>query len=365
MHMAKYDNVVLYGPLSRDAGIDYKDKDAVSHKDTGKGNKSTAILPAAIVLLVLVSLVTRCHYVVHILCQVLQKGNVDPIANYNGTFIMVVSLKGALYRYGFVSAQGFDSECEDRYKALNGHSRCLPRKSHLLNQTVQNLIVDRHNRYRQEVSPPASNMRKLLADIAQRWADNCKLKHDEPSQRIIPGKFQVGQNIATSGTSISWSDVIDLWKNESFKFTYGNHVQLLQVGHYTQLIWATTGLLGCGQSKCGGTYFFVCNYGPGGNNGDISTPYIKGQSSCNGQQQCQSHLYDGCNGLVCLNEGTFNENNCTCSCPEDTHYLDGNNCPYAGIGYKEGSVPLPASSAQTSTVLFALLFSVVVGILIN
>ncbi|KAK3594413.1 hypothetical protein CHS0354_037438 [Potamilus streckersoni] len=74
-----------------------------------------------------------------------------------------------------------------------------------------------------------------LADIAQRWADNCKITHDTNAQRLIPGRFPVGQNIASSPLSLTWPKVIELWYNESTSFQYGISTDLMKIGHLTQV----------------------------------------------------------------------------------------------------------------------------------
>ncbi|KAF6026089.1 CRISP3 [Bugula neritina] len=50
------------------------------------------------------------------------------------------------------------------------------------------------------------------------------------------------------------------------------------VGHYTQMVWAETTRIGCGVQTCNGsTPFYVCNYGPSGNQADrIYEPYKLG-----------------------------------------------------------------------------------------
>jgi hypothetical protein len=63
---------------------------------------------------------------------------------------------------------------------------------------------------------------------------------------------------------------IKTWFLERHDFTYGSSQNnLYMVGHYTQLVWATTHKVGCGFQKCergglkGKTYYnYVCNYCP-------------------------------------------------------------------------------------------------------
>lgn len=72
-----------------------------------------------------------------------------------------------------------------------------------------------------------------VANLAQRWADNCKFAHDKI--RSIPGRFAVGQNLATGQND--WGDAVQAWYSEIEDFTYGNKSlnKLKLVGHFTQV----------------------------------------------------------------------------------------------------------------------------------
>ena len=58
------------------------------------------------------------------------------------------------------------------------------------------------------------------------------------------------------------------WFSERHQFVYGaDNNTLIDVGHYTQMVWASSHRVGCGFSKCttsvGKTYYlYVCNYCP-------------------------------------------------------------------------------------------------------
>lgn len=58
------------------------------------------------------------------------------------------------------------------------------------------------------------------------------------------------------------------WFTEKDDFVYGSLNQTEVVGHYTQLVWATSHKVGCGIAKCkskegNGIFFnYICNYCP-------------------------------------------------------------------------------------------------------
>ncbi|KAJ1526856.1 hypothetical protein ONE63_008414 [Megalurothrips usitatus] len=132
--------------------------------------------------------------------------------------------------------------------------------------------------------PPAANMRLMwyddeLAAIAQRWADQCQFKHD--TCRNVD-RFRVGQNIYLERTTRAlkppnWDVVTRKWYDEvakhSSRQTLGTYRFSPMTGHFTQLGWADTFLVGCGVAEYkdyhGGrrwnSRIYVCNYGPAGN----------------------------------------------------------------------------------------------------
>lgn len=101
----------------------------------------------------------------------------------------------------------------------------------------------------------------------------------------------MGQNIATSwtyprpnalGATPEFAKQITNWFNE----VRGYHFRSTSsaTGHYSQLIWGDSHLVGCGyayyhdQSR-GYTKVYVCNYGPGGNIAGYA-PYQTGAPAC-------------------------------------------------------------------------------------
>ncbi|XP_013165108.1 PREDICTED: uncharacterized protein LOC106115967 [Papilio xuthus] len=160
-------------------------------------------------------------------------------------------------------------------------------KSKLTNEDTKS-IVDRINSRRNFIAlgrskklPGAGNMRKIvwsdeLAIFAQRWADQCDLSrpHKEDYCRNLEN-IEVGQNIATMfdlSSNFNIANFIEIWFMQSVDYrssiTYYNETDN-RTSYFTQLIWANTDTVGCGQAS-----FYlenvrvqrlVCNFAPKGN----------------------------------------------------------------------------------------------------
>lgn len=134
-------------------------------------------------------------------------------------------------------------------------------------------ILDFHNQVRKEVGVPALIWGNQLAAYAQKWADhlaktnNCQIMH-----RKVPGEMGVryGENIFWESSS-SLAKPLDAPKNwYSEKKQYhrtkiaGNN--WVATGHYTQMIWKDTKVVGVGIAVCAnGGLIIVANYFPSGN----------------------------------------------------------------------------------------------------
>ncbi|KAG5326579.1 CRIS1 protein, partial [Acromyrmex heyeri] len=167
---------------------------------------------------------------------------------------------------------------------------------------IRQKIVDTHNYFRTQVKPSAANMLVMkwhsgLAKAAQRWADRCLgLVHDNATGLYLDGFGQSGQNIFISTGRTLWNFPIRMWYMEYKDFKYGPNTtnEILEIGHYTQVVWATTHLVGCGVSHCTGGkgplgkdfYMYVCNYAPSGNyKGRLGLPYVAGKPC----SMCKDH----------------------------------------------------------------------------
>lgn len=138
--------------------------------------------------------------------------------------------------------------------------------------TIADAMLAAHNQARASVMPaPAAPIAPLawsseIASAAQTWADGCMFKHSG-------GKY--GENIyASAGKNTTPQDVVDSWVAEVKDYDYESNSCAATCGHYTQVVWRKSTLLGCAVSSCSNNspfsgfeqwQFWVCNYDPPGN----------------------------------------------------------------------------------------------------
>ncbi|MPC16432.1 CRISP/Allergen/PR-1 [Portunus trituberculatus] len=152
-----------------------------------------------------------------------------------------------------------------------------------------------------------------LAAVAQRHADQCVFEHECPDCRRVD-RFGVGQNLFISFQSnldlrIQWSRAILSWYDEvaDFPNTSIHPYQFSQAtGHYTQMLWWDTALIGCGFTMFleDGWWkkLYTCNYGPAGNI-IFSQMYLRGApcSACPDGTFCSLQYPGLCEGDVDVN----------------------------------------------------------------
>lgn len=133
-------------------------------------------------------------------------------------------------------------------------------------------LLDSHNRERASVGVPALSWSPDLAQRAQAWADHLSETGKFEHSPNIPGRPLEGENI-WGGTPGAFrpETMVDLWISEKKHFVRGVFPANSQTGrpqdvsHYTQLIWARSGAVGCGLSDKGGEEILVCRYSEPGN----------------------------------------------------------------------------------------------------
>ena len=171
-------------------------------------------------------------------------------------------------------------------------------------------ILDLHNNYRRWVQPEAANMEIMqwsscLEQVAYEYLKTCPgFNHNSGRSTDAQAlgckeSNYVGENLYWSSGSITNSSVpVEAWYKEYSDYDISTVSCSSVCGHYTQVVWATSYLVGCSKydatANCqsnSGTYF-ICNYAPGGNI-NSAAPYSTG-SQCS---QCKDG-FDYCvNGL--------------------------------------------------------------------
>ncbi|XP_053651802.1 uncharacterized protein [Cherax quadricarinatus] len=179
---------------------------------------------------------------------------------------------------------------------LENNTKCnIQKRGVSLQEKKQILML--HNTHRAKVArgdeqlgnpgpqPPAANMGVLvwndeLAEVAQAWANQCRLSYDGfDERRICSRKYIVGQNLyfkLAGNLSASWPEVIHHWYLEvanlpsTFVDSFRVNSSTKKFTSYTKMIWGETREVGCGavyylQREVQVSHLYVCNYGPSGN----------------------------------------------------------------------------------------------------
>jgi len=207
------------------------------------------------------------------------------------------------------------------------------RQAQPLTQQQISEIVDRHNMLRSHEG--AANMNLMvwdtsLASQAASWAAQCQYRHSE-----YPG---LGENLWRHTTN-NITTAVDVWYNEKRKYNYETNKcdsGGIDCRHYTQVVWANSGNVGCAVHYCGppmNAMYIVCNYRPSGNV-YWGRPYTKGPacSMCgNGAGWCNNKLCntncsragEGCScAAICRNCGKVDLETCRCKCAKGWHGVD-------------------------------------------
>ena len=212
-------------------------------------------------------------------------------------------------------------------------SRCN-KDSGLMTTDEKKIIITTHNKLRNQIAlqtnvvgpkiPYATNMIQMyyseaIGEKAQEWANKCLFKHSPKGFRKQP-QFKTGENIYKISfiggkPEKNWQKAIEAWYAEIKDFA-GKSVDSFQAGaaatgHFTQIIWAYSYLIGCGfasysDSPGSVTHLHVCQYGGVGN--IIGFPiYMSSMTpacNCPGELACNNLTFTG----LCCPVGHCNHN---------------------------------------------------------
>ncbi|KAG8445811.1 hypothetical protein GDO86_010555, partial [Hymenochirus boettgeri] len=109
-------------------------------------------------------------------------------------------------------------------------------------------------------------------------------------------ELECGENLFMSSYPATWAEAITALHSEysDFEFGKGPKVPNAMIGHYTQIMWYSSYLIGCYVERCLDAefeYYFVCHYCPAGNiNDKIATPYKSGPTCADCPKSCENGL---------------------------------------------------------------------------
>ncbi|XP_005389688.1 PREDICTED: peptidase inhibitor 16 isoform X2 [Chinchilla lanigera] len=175
-----------------------------------------------------------------------------------------------------------------------------------LKEDERQLMVQLHNLYRAQVSPPASDMLQMrwdpeLAAFAKAYAQKCVWGHNEDRGRR-------GENLfAITDEGLDLPLAVEEWhhEREHYNLSAGACAAGQMCGHYTQVVWSKTERIGCGSHFCEtlqgveetNIHLLVCNYEPPGNVKG-KRPYREGTpcSQCPPGYSCENTLCEPIRG---------------------------------------------------------------------
>jgi len=134
-------------------------------------------------------------------------------------------------------------------------------------------IVAAHNRVRRAVGVSEKMRWSVeLAAYAQEWADvlktqrGCSIEH-RPRTGQYAQKY--GENLSwVSGKTQTGAEAVSEWASEGSGYDYKTGKCTGVCGHYTQIVWRSSRIVGCATASCQGStksQLWVCNYAPPGN----------------------------------------------------------------------------------------------------
>ena len=144
----------------------------------------------------------------------------------------------------------------------------------LFSQDIQPLemkgMIEAHNECRASLNLPPLIWSKKLAKKSLKWAkklkreNQCLYNHSPKENRK-----NIGENISwNQGCSMKPRQVAEYWISEQEYFNFDTRIckeKADSCGHFTQIIWRDTKMVGCAMVRCGEEQVWVCQYEPAGN----------------------------------------------------------------------------------------------------
>ena len=123
-------------------------------------------------------------------------------------------------------------------------------------------MITEHNKYRKKHGAPPLSWNAKAASAAQRWAEHLaktsRLEHSREKE--------FGQNLAFySGATLTAKKTVEMWYEEINQYHFNRPGFSSSTGHFTQVVWASTTMVGVGRALNGSSTYVVANYVPPGN----------------------------------------------------------------------------------------------------
>jgi pathogenesis-related protein 1 len=124
-------------------------------------------------------------------------------------------------------------------------------------------FLKEHNRIRAKLGILPLMWSERMAAFAKEWALTLVVR-----SQFNHSEGRYGENLyEMRGGKSSPARVVEAWASEVADYDYhGNRCRAgAQCGHYTQIVWRGTTLLGCGVARSSFREVWVCEYFPPGN----------------------------------------------------------------------------------------------------
>ncbi|XP_044269926.1 uncharacterized protein LOC123014738 isoform X4 [Tribolium madens] len=202
--------------------------------------------------------------------RVVVVANYDPPGNYVGNFSKNVPPVGGFSGNNNNNNNEDCSEALSKLSIKNGSTKSFPTSKDVKNGTEGNFeadFINAHNEYRRRHGVPPLKLDKKLCKYSEEWAKHLAAKNileHRPS-------CNYGENIFCMSSSdpnftISGNTPVDHWYEEVRFHPFGREPNSLKSGHFTQVVWKSSELLGVGVAKNSqGSIYVVANYSPAGN----------------------------------------------------------------------------------------------------
>lgn len=157
-----------------------------------------------------------------------------------------------------------------------------------MDAATASIILDEHNKKRAlHVDTPPLTWSDDLSAWAYDYADTLKGTFYDPcSGQLIHSSTRNNQGENIAFATYSGPDaLVDYWYDEIVDYDYNDITGIIHngmdVGHFTQMVWASSTAVGCASIECPANngLYLLCEYSPAGNiyiaNSDDTYKYFR------------------------------------------------------------------------------------------